>query len=203
LKPILKIKKVDMIKKISKTEGKLLLKLARQSILSEFEKNENKLKSLEEKASYWMLVENRGTFVTLHKNQRLRGCIGNIDPVKNIFKGIKDNARHAAFSDTRFSPLSHEELCDTTIEVSILTKPEKLDYKNANDLIQKLNPDIDGVILKKGHKSATFLPQVWAQLKDPEIFLAHLCSKAGLRADEWKSGDLTIATYQVQMFEEH
>jgi len=58
------------------------------------------------------------------------------------------------------------------------------------------------VIIKKNHNSATFLPQVWEQLKNPETFLQHLCTKAGLSADEWESGDLAIATYQVQLFEE-
>jgi AmmeMemoRadiSam system protein A len=190
-----------MVKKISKIDGPLLLKLARQSILQEFKK-ENKLESLKDKIPSWILKANRGTFVTLHKNSELRGCIGNIDPVKNIFTGILDNAKHAAFNDTRFSPLSFKELENTNIEISILTRPEKLDYNDQHDLIVKLNPGIDGVIIQKSYKNATFLPQVWEQLKSPEIFLTHLCSKAGLSSDAWQKGDLEVLTYQVQLFEE-
>ncbi len=190
-----------MIKKISNNDGSLLLKLARQSILKEFKK-ENQLESLKDKVSSWVLKEKRGTFVTLHKNSELRGCIGNIDPVKDIFTGIKDNAKHSAFSDTRFSPLSFEELDDTKIEISILTRPEIIDYNDYHDLIEKLKPGIDGVIIQKDHRSATFLPQVWDQLKSPEQFLTHLCTKAGLLSDAWQAGDLEVLVYQIQLFEE-
>ena len=191
-----------MNKEISKNDGTLLLALARQSIIHEFQNRGNKLKSLKDKASSLILEENRGTFVTLHKNRKLRGCIGNIEPVKNIFQGVQDNAKNAAFNDTRFSPLSLEELDETIIEVSILTQPENIDYTDIQDLITKLKPGIDGVIIKKDYNSATFLPQVWKQLKDPEIFLKHLCIKARLQPDELESGNLNVAAYQIQLFEE-
>lgn len=191
-----------MTQKISKEDGILLLKLAKESIRQEFEKEKVNRASLKAGASINVLEENRGVFVTLHKKGDLRGCIGNIEPVKTIFEGVVDNAKHAAFNDSRFNPLSQEELVDTTIEVSILTRPETLDYTDAKDLIKKLRPGIDGVIIKKQFKSATFLPQVWDQLKDPRSFLNHLCMKAGLPSDEWKSGRLSVSTYQVQVFEE-
>jgi AmmeMemoRadiSam system protein A len=191
-----------MTKQISKQDGILLLKLARENILDKFGKENSKIGFLKSKVSSLVLEERRGTFVSLHKKGNLRGCIGNIDPGKTIFKGIMDNARNAAFNDSRFSPLSHEELKDTIIEVSILTCPQNLDYTDTKDLIAKLRPNIDGVMLKKHYKSATFLPQVWEQLKDPEIFLNHLCSKAGLSEDEWRSCDLNILIYQVQSFQE-
>ena len=191
-----------MTKQISKDDGILLLELARQSILHEFQKQEESLKTIKDKVSSLILKENRGTFVTLHKNRELRGCIGNIDPVKNIFKGIQDNAKHAAFDDTRFTPLTHEELKQTIIEISILTRPEKIEYTDSNDLIAKLPPGIDGVIIQKDYNSATFLPQVWDQLQAPKIFLTHLCTKAGLPSNEWESGNLDVSIYQVQLFEE-
>jgi uncharacterized protein len=194
--------KKQMTEKLSEQDGTLLLKLAREKILGEFKKENDMPGSLKAKISSLVAKQSRGTFVTLHKKGNLRGCIGNIEPVKTILKGIMDNARHAAFNDSRFSPLSFEELKDTTIEVSILTCPQKLDYKDAGDLITKLKPHIDGVMINKQYHSATFLPQVWEQLKDPKIFLTHLCSKAGLPKDEWKSGDLEVLTYQVQSFQE-
>ena len=192
----------QMTDKLSKKDGILLLKLARESILREFGQEDDKLGSLKTKVSTLVLEENRGTFVSLHKKGDLRGCIGNIEPVKTVLEGVMDNARHAAFNDSRFSPLSYEELKDTTIEVSILTRPEKVDYTDAENLIAKLRPHIDGVMIQKHYHSATFLPQVWKQLKDPKTFLTHLCTKAGLPPDEWKSGDLSVSIYQVQLFEE-
>ena len=180
----------------------LLLKIARQNILSQFVKKNELLGSLTAKLSALVFEEKRGTFVSLHKKGTLRGCIGNIDPVKTILQGIMDNAKHAAFNDLRFNPLSHEELTDTLIEISILTCPEKLDYTDTRDLVARLRPEIDGVIIKKKYHHATFLPQVWEQLKDPEIFLTHLCTKAGLPGDEWRSCDLEVLVYQVQSFHE-
>jgi len=191
-----------MTDNLSKKEGTLLLQLARESILREFEKEDNALGFLKTKVSALVLEETRGIFVTLHKKGNLRGCIGNIEPVKTVFEGVRDNARHAAFNDSRFSPLSYEELKETLIEVSILTRPQKLDYTDAKDLMAKIRPDIDGVMIKKHYHSSIFLPQVWKQLKEPETFLTHLCMKAGLSPDEWKSGGLTVLTYQVQSFEE-
>jgi len=189
-------------KYISEDDGRLLLKLAREGILQEFEKNGNDLISMIPEESKDSLKQNRGVFVSLHQNGGLKGCIGIIEPVKPLCEGVIDNAKHAAFHDTRFIPLSFEDLKDTKIEVSILTSPENLEYRDGRDLINKIRPDIDGVIIRKNTHSATFLPQVWKQLKNPESFLRQLCMKAGLGPDEWKTGDLHVSTYQVQLFEE-
>ncbi|MBT3175972.1 MAG: AmmeMemoRadiSam system protein A [Desulfobacula sp.] len=191
-----------MAEQLSEQEGSWLLKLARKNILDRFEK-ENKIPgSLETEVSSLVFEKYRGTFVTLHKKGDLRGCIGNIDPIKTILQGVMDNAGNAAFNDSRFNPLSFEELKDTIIEISILTPPKNLDYKDSKDLTAKLRPHIDGVIIKKQYKSATFLPQVWGQLNDPETFLTQLCYKAGLSGEEWRSGDLNVLVYQVQSFQE-
>lgn len=191
-----------MTEKLSEEEGALLLKLARQSILSRLREENEALAALKTSASKPVLEEKRGIFVSLHKKGNLRGCIGNIDPCKTIWEGVMENAVHAAFNDSRFSRLSPEEVTDTSIEVSILTPPQKLEYRDAEDLLTKLRPGIDGVIIKKNDCSATFLPQVWDQLNDPETFLSHLCMKAGLSSREWESGNLNVSVYQVQLFEE-
>lgn len=193
-----------MERELSASDGRLLLKIARENILREFgDKNED-LSELLTQVENPVAKKQRGIFVSLHrKNGDLRGCIGNINPVKTLIEGVQDNARHAAFHDSRFRPLSHEELEDMVIEISILTNPEKLDYKNADDLIKKITPGLDGVIIGKAHRSATFLPQVWEQLKDAHSFLSHLCMKAGLDAQEWKSGTLDVSLYRVQSFEEN
>lgn len=143
-----------------------------------------------------------GTFVTLKINHRLRGCIGSLAANTSIVAGVKDNALNAAFRDPRFAPLRELELEALQIEVSVLSEPIELTYTDADDLLTKLQPGIDGVIIKKGYASATFLPQVWEQLPQAEDFLAQLCLKAGLAAEQWRNGDLTVRIYQVQYFEE-
>ena len=143
-----------------------------------------------------------GTFVTLKIKGQLRGCIGNLTSTESVLDGVKRNAVNAAFHDPRFSPLSKDELDRTEIEVSILSEPQPLAYRDGKDLIKKLRAHVDGVIIRKGHASATFLPQVWEQLPGAEDFLTHLCRKAGLPSDAWQNSELEVLTYQVQYFEE-
>lgn len=144
-----------------------------------------------------------GTFVTLKIDDHLRGCIGNLTALEPLKENIPRNAINAAFKDPRFSPLSSDEFERVEIEVSILTEPQPLEYADSRDLLGRLRPDIDGVILSEGAASATFLPQVWEQLPSAKDFLSHLCLKAGLPGDAWEKDRLEISTYQVQYFEEH
>ncbi len=148
------------------------------------------------------LLQKRGTFVTLKRNNQLRGCIGNIEPVNPIQDGIIDNAVNAAFNDHRFSPMTMEELSEIDISISILTEAKELIYSDENDLVAKLRPHQDGVILRHNRTAATFLPQVWDQLPQVEQFLSHLCLKAGLSKDCWRDGEAEILVYQVQSFKE-
>lgn len=143
-----------------------------------------------------------GVFVTLTKRGDLRGCIGFLEGRETVKEAVRHNALNAAFNDPRFPPLKASELGDVDIEISILSDPEPLDYSGASDLLARLRPGVDGVIIRSGMHAATFLPQVWDQLPDKEEFLGHLCLKAGLRADTWKQGGLEVLVYQVQHFEE-
>ena len=192
--------RMDFPQSLNEEQGQILLKLARQTIEEKLEKRSIKVDpdSLMDSA----LKEKRGTFVTLTINNQLRGCIGNLDATYSILDGIERNAINAAFHDPRFPPLKDDELNRVDIEVSILTEPQPLEYQDSKDLLSKLRVNVDGVILRKGSASATFLPQVWEQLPQSEKFLSHLCTKAGLPSDEWKKGNLDILTYQVQCFEE-
>jgi AmmeMemoRadiSam system protein A len=122
---------------------------------------------------------------------------------ESLIEGIRINAINAAFRDPRFRPLSRKEWEKVKIEISILTEPKPLPYKDADDLLNKIQPGVDGVIIKKGFHQATFLPQVWEQLPAKKDFLTHLCLKAGLDTDAWEKEKLEISTYQVQAFEEH
>ncbi len=155
-----------------------LLELVRSSINEEFDKTTCVDISLKEK--YPELKEQRATFVTLNLNGNLRGCIGSLLPQRALFDDIVYNAKAAAFKDPRFPPLSQDEFKNIEIEISILTIPTPLSYKNTSDLKDKLKIGIDGVILKEGSYQATFLPSVWEQLPNFELFFAHLCQKAGL-----------------------
>lgn len=142
-------------------------------------------------------------FVTLHTSSGdLRGCIGSLIARRSLIEDVRSNALAAAFEDPRFPSLTADELPDTVIEVSVLTAPEPLPYADADELVHKLTPKVDGVILEQGWHRATFLPQVWDQLPMPEEFLSQLCYKAGLSATAWRKGDLAVSTYQVQEFEE-
>lgn len=188
----------------SEAQGQVLVKMARKTIMDKLGVDASGATSEDLPST---LKDERfklhcGTFVTLKINGQLRGCIGNLTSTETVLEGVKRNALHAAFHDPRFAPLSKEELGRTEIEVSILTEPQALVYRDWQDLIEKLRAHVDGVIIRKGHARATFLPQVWEQLPKPEEFLAHLCMKAGLPSQAWKNSELEVLTYQVQYFEE-
>jgi AmmeMemoRadiSam system protein A len=138
----------------------------------------------------------------LHLDGQLRGCIGTLAATESIVEGVKRNALNAALHDHRFSPVKPEELDSIVIEVSVLTDPTPVEYTDGADLLTKLNPGVDGVIIRQGAARATFLPQVWDQLSGPEEFLTHLCLKAGLAGDAWQTSKVEVLIYQVQYFEE-
>lgn len=191
-------------KKISQTQGQSLVKLARNTILKTLGENPKKQLELSLKHDLEAPVfsQKRGTFITLHKNGKLRGCIGTLDTSETLREGVEKNAVNAAFHDPRFPELKKNELDEIDIEVSVLSEPIDLEYKDGEDLVLKLEPGIHGVIIQKGPSRATFLPQVWDQLPEPEIFLSHLCTKAGLNSQEWKKGKLEVMIYNVQYFKE-
>ena len=186
--------------RLTKEEGRYLLSVARQTIEKKIFGQEVQVHPDAEVSSKF--TKRRGTFVTLTIDDRLRGCIGHIIPQESLGEGIRVNALNAAFRDPRFRPLSKKEWEKVKIEISILTDPKPLIYSDADDLLRRLRPGIDGLIIKKGFHQATFLPQVWDQLPDKTEFLTHLCLKAGMDGDAWKTEGLEVSTYQVQAFEE-
>lgn len=197
-------KQNDNSQHLTPEQGATLVKLARNTLARQFDREIEpaEAQTLDALLADHALQARCGTFVTLKMDDQLRGCIGSLSASEPLVTGVRDNTINAAFHDPRFSPLSQKELDRVHIEVSVLTEPVDLDYRDADDLLAKLRPGIDGVILKKGAASATFLPQVWDQLPRPEQFLTHLCMKAGLSGAQWRKGDLKIKIYQVQYFEE-
>jgi len=125
----------------------------------------------------------KATFVTLKQNGRLRGCIGSLVAHRELYDDLIYNAQSAAFNDPRFKPVTQDELDSITLEVSLLSDPVLVKYTDIKDLKSKIQIGIDGIILKFGNKQATFLPQVWEDLQDFDIFFEHLCKKAGLSGD--------------------
>ncbi|HOM29471.1 MAG TPA: AmmeMemoRadiSam system protein A [Deltaproteobacteria bacterium] len=188
--------------RLTKEQLGTLLKVARQTIGEKLGVPAGPERAVEKAACDASLTEKAGTFVTLTEKGRLRGCIGTLEARESILEGIRRNAINAAFKDPRFPPLGKDELARVRIEVSVLTEPKPLPYKDPDDLVRKLRPGVDGVIIRKGWATATFLPQVWEQLEDPREFLSHLCLKAGLDAQAWERGGLEVETYQVQCLEE-
>lgn len=156
----------------------VVLRVAKSAILSAFDESYtiDKAALLEQ---YPFLADNGAVFVTLHYHKDLRGCIGSLSAHRKLLEDIIHNALSAAFEDPRFAPLREDELPHITLEVSLLSKPEILEYENFEDLLQKVRPKKDGLILQHGVYRGTFLPQVWDQLPTPELFLEHLSLKAG------------------------
>jgi AmmeMemoRadiSam system protein A len=141
------------------------------------------------------------TFVTLTKHGALRGCIGSLSAHRTLRDDVAANAVNAAVHDPRFPPLTHAELAETHIEVSVLSAPEPLPFANHADAVARLRPRLDGVILEYGSHRGTFLPQVWDQLPDASDFLVHLVRKAGLPAGWWDDS-ARLSRYTVTAFEE-
>jgi len=194
----------DSSQRLDAEKGKALVKLARSTLMEKFGRHlqpaeADQLRAALQDPSFQAPC---GTFVTLKLRGQLRGCIGNLTTADPLADGVRHNAINAAFHDPRFSPLTEQELPQVEIEVSILTEPQPLEYTDGEELLRKLRPNVDGVIIRQGYASATFLPQVWEQLPKTEDFLNHLCQKAGLPRNAWKQSKLDVSTYQVQYFEE-
>jgi AmmeMemoRadiSam system protein A len=146
----------------------------------------------------WLRVPG-ASFVTLRLDGELRGCIGTIDAHRALGDDVAWNARAAAYRDPRFPPVGAGELPRLQVEVSVLSAREPLPTVSESDALAKLRPGIDGIALEYGAMSATFLPQVWESLPEPDAFLEHLRRKAGLPARFWHP-DVRLSRYTVEKF---
>jgi AmmeMemoRadiSam system protein A len=142
------------------------------------------------------------SFVTLMAGGALRGCVGALEPTLPLAEDVRLHAISAALEDYRFPPVRPDELAIILIEISCLTPAQVLDYRGADDLLAKLRPKTDGVVLREGLRRATFLPQVWEKIPDPEKFLSLLCRKMGAAPDLWRRKHLDVLVYQVEEFHE-
>lgn len=185
---------------LSEAEKQTLLRFARQAVRSAVCDQPGPPVRLEELPERLRIPG--AAFVTLTRQGELRGCIGGLQACLPLILDVIEHAAAAAREDYRFYPVSPDELDEIRIEISCLTPPKPLIYQDGDELIAKLRPGKDGLVLTDGNHRATFLPQVWEKLPDAELFLGHLCLKMGVRAEAWKSGKLKALVYEVEEFAE-
>ena len=192
---------IKMDNKLSLEEQQTLLRMAREAM--ECGVRGKKLAPLDERSLSTHLREQGASFVTLTIRGQLRGCIGALEAYQPLAKDVREHAIAAALEDPRFPPVREDELSRIQLEVSRLTRPRPLEYTDAADLLSKLRPHVDGVILRDGSRRATFLPQVWEKIPDPAEFLDNLCYKMGASDHTWRVKHLEVLVYQVEEFHEH
>ncbi|MDH5601005.1 MAG: AmmeMemoRadiSam system protein A [Gammaproteobacteria bacterium] len=145
------------------------------------------------------LQQKFATFVTLHINGVLRGCIGTLEAYQPLIDDVAEHAFAAAFSDPRFPKVERSEFELLDIEISVLSLPEEIKFTDENDLLNQIRPGIDGLIIEHGFNRGTFLPSVWQQLPDKREFFNHLKMKAGLPANWWDN-NVKVSRYETLLF---
>jgi AmmeMemoRadiSam system protein A len=179
--------------KLTQEEKIFLLSLARKTISL---KTENKKFP---QAQYFSeaLGQLAGVFVTLNKNNQLRGCIGYVEGIKPLQTAVEEMAIAAAFNDPRFPPLEKEEMEDLAIEISVLSPLKIIDD------INKIDVGKHGLIIESGLHRGLLLPQVALEYNWNNIsFLEHTCQKAGLSIDAWKDESTKIQVFSAEIFSE-
>lgn len=148
-----------------------------------------------------ILKQPASSFVTLSHRDQLRGCIGSTHGRLPLFVDVVRNTIAAA-RDPRFEPVAREELPTIVIEISLLGPFQDLDYVNVDDLMERLRPGIDGVIISWQERRGLLLPQVWERLQEPQQFVQALCQKARIpwQAFDAASPQVTVATFEVLHF---
>ena len=175
--------------------GPALLARARNAIAAQFKQ------PARAEPDHPALARPGATFVTLTQNGALRGCIGSLEAHRPLDQDVRANAVAAALREAGVPPLTAEELARPRVEVSLLTAPQSMSFTDEADALRQLRPNVDGIIFIAGQKRSTFLPQVWEQLPEPRMFMAHLKQKAGLPADYW-SPEVRLQRYEVQKWKE-
>ncbi len=131
------------------------------------------------------LAEHGASFVTLRRDGKLRGCIGTSEAHRPLVVDVSENGFRAAFKDPRFPALKPDEIPGLEVSVSVLSRQTPMVFASEQELLGLLRPGTDGLIIVEGKKRALFLPSVWSQLTDPQVFVEHLKAKAGLSKDHW------------------
>ncbi len=184
---------------LNEKDGQYLINLAREAIEIYLDK-QIKIDVPSECPKH--LKENLGVFVTLNKNQNLRGCIGYPEPVIPLIQATINAAISAAVFDYRFPKLRSDELEDIQIELTVLTKPELIDTPK-EEYLDNIIIGEDGLIVEMGFSRGLLLPQVATENNmNAEEFLSHTCLKAGLSPNSWIEDDIKLYKFQGQIFHE-
>lgn len=184
--------------KLSAQDQQTCLRIARESISHGLQTGAALQVNTDDYAD--ALQQHLACFVTLHKHGQLRGCIGALEAYQPLINDVAEHAFAAAFQDPRFPALEKNEFEQLAIEISVLGKPEPIEFKDQSDLLKQIRPGIDGLILEYEFNRGTFLPSVWEQLPDKNDFIAHLKMKAGLDRNWWND-DVKISRYETFQFE--
>ena len=155
---------------------------------------ENKKIDIDSQKLDKQLLQNMGSFVTLHLNGKLKGCIGRFEPKEPLYKTIIDMTISASRYDNRFSPVTKEELKDIKIEVSVLTPRQRV-YS-----IKEIEVGKHGIYIEYGNKNGTYLPQVAKDMGwNAQEFVKSCCEdKAGISLQNCK--DAKLYTYEAIVF---
>ena len=187
------------MKQFSDTEGNELVKMARKAV-SELLKNNSKINDSEFNSKYDF---SSGVFVTLNKQNSLRGCIGYPLPVKNLSEGLIEAAIAAATQDSRFTPVNIDELDQIVFEVTVLTPPIEIKADDPMEYLSSIKVGRDGLIVENAYTSGLLLPQVPTEYGwNVEEFLCYTCEKAGLVKDAWKDKTTKVSRFEGVIFKE-
>ncbi|MFA5392268.1 MAG: AmmeMemoRadiSam system protein A [Candidatus Paceibacterota bacterium] len=186
---------------LSGTQQHYLLSLTRRTIEKYLQTQE--IIQIDKNNIESIFLIKKATFVTLEKDNELRGCMGELEPQKPLYESIINNSLASAFLDPRFPPVKTDELKDIIIEISILSSLNKIPlFKNSEELLNYCSQKKPGLLIKKNGFQATFLPQVWEELPEAKNFMTQLCLKAGMNSNEWQNLEMEIYEYQVEKFKE-
>jgi AmmeMemoRadiSam system protein A len=185
--------------RFSDMDKKAMLTVARDSICEGLKTHTLKKPNLEQYSD--LLTKHLASFVTLEKDENLRGCIGSLQATEPLIENISKNAFNAAFKDHRFSPVIEKELSSLKISISVLSEPVEMSFESEEALLNQLKVGVDGLILEEQGLRATFLPSVWQHLPKKHEFIEHLKQKAGLPKHYW-SKSIRVHRYHTDYIQE-
>ena len=184
---------------LTDTDGEVIVKMARNAVKKYLETN-IKVIDIEFNSKF---TTKTGAFVTINKQNSLRGCIGYPLPIKKLSDAIIDAAIAAATEDPRFPVVNLDEIDQIIFEVTVLSPPTEINVENYQDYLSMIKVGRDGLIIESGYKSGLLLPQVPIEYKwNVKEFLEHTCEKAGLDKHAWMDNDTKISKFEGIIFKE-
>ena len=184
---------------LSDDDGQILVKMARNAV-TEYLQNNTRINNKEFNSRFNI---DSGIFVTITKENSLRGCIGYPLPIKKLSNAVIDSAIAAATEDPRFPAINPNELDNLIFEVTVLTPPIEIKVEKHEDYLSAIKIGRDGLIVENKQSSGLLLPQVPKEYGwDIEEFLTHTSEKAGLEKNAWKDQDTKVSRFEGIIFKE-